>query len=63
MIRPPQKIVITNASNLGWGAWMNNQEAQGFWSLMKIKYNNNVRELLTGFYGLQSFKVDLLEEL
>jgi hypothetical protein len=56
ILKPPQRVVTSDASELGWGGWTEDQETQGFWSVMERKYSNNVRELLAGKNSLQAFE-------
>ena len=56
---PPTRTLQTDASGKGWGAIFNNLEAYGPWSMAEHEFGNNVKELLAGFYGVQSFMADL----
>ena len=52
---PPSEEILTDASNLGWGATYQGRSAQGTWSIKESAKHINVKELLGVLFGLQSF--------
>lgn len=47
--------IFSDASNTGWGACCENQEAQGFWNKKEGSSHINELELCAAFYGLRCF--------
>jgi len=58
ILGPPQVKIQSDASKKGWGAVCGEKETQGFWSTIERNYGNNVKELLAGTFGVQSFEED-----
>jgi hypothetical protein len=58
--KPVEKIIQTDASNLGWGAVLGQHIARGFWSEEEKSWHNNMRELMAVFKGLQSFENQII---
>ena len=48
--------LTTDASGTGWGAWIPQHEAQGFWNNRIATQSSNYRELLPVLMGLLSFR-------
>ena len=53
---PPNKFMFTDASNLGWGAHLDELTASGTWSGDQCKRHINWLELQAVFLALQSFQ-------
>ena len=52
---PPSVEILTDASNLGWGATYNGKSAQSTWSIKESAKHINVKELMGALFGLKSF--------
>ena len=57
VVRPVQAILTTDASHLGWGAWMDNMEASGQWNVRLSQRSSNYRELMAILLALKAFLV------
>lgn len=51
--------LVTDASGIGWGAWIPGKEAQGFWNTRLSMQSSNFRELFAVLMGVLSFKEQL----
>ncbi|XP_056639418.1 uncharacterized protein LOC130446918 [Diorhabda sublineata] len=51
--------LFTDASNSGWGAFYNGQNANGFWDSYEKQRHINYLELKAKFFGLKTFFKDL----
>ncbi|XP_056637712.1 uncharacterized protein LOC130445848 [Diorhabda sublineata] len=51
--------LFTDASNSGWGAFYNGQNANGFWDSFEKQRHINYLELKATFFGLKTFLKDL----
>ena len=61
----PQKIdvqITTDASATGWGAWMMDQKAAGFWDKSVSVQSSNHRELLAVYMALQAFRDNVVKK-
>ena len=59
-LSPPDVTLYSDASPLGWGgAVLNNVPTNGKWFPSELLYHINVRELLTAYFALKSFKSDV----
>lgn len=47
--------LTTDASSTGWGAWINNHQAAGFWNKRLATQPSNYREMIAVLMGLHSF--------
>ena len=54
-ISPPHKVLLTDASNEGWGAVFEGERTGGRWSESELQFHINVLELRAVLLGLQSF--------
>ena len=54
--KPVDIQLVTDASSVGWGAWIPGLEAQGFWNLRLSMKSSNFRELFAVLMGILSFK-------
>ena len=52
---PPDHLLFTDASQLGWGAHLRDLEAQGLWSQEEKLWHINALELKAVFLGLKHF--------
>ena len=62
VVRPYQIQIITDASHLGWGAVLNNQEASGQWNVRMSNQSSNHRELMAILMALKSFHNQLVNK-
>ena len=63
-VNSPQKTLITDASQEGWGAVLGGQSTGGRWSLTEKSCHINVLEMKAVLFGLKSFcKNDFEEEI
>ena len=51
----PDLALYTDASDLGWGAFLQDDHLSGLWSRSCLTFSINYRELLAVFYGVQGF--------
>lgn len=51
--------LVTDASKVGWGALLDDKEAQGFWDKSIGHSHSNVREMWAVYMALVSFREDL----
>lgn len=51
--------ITTDASSSGWGAFMGDSKAAGFWNHRVSRQSSNYRELLTILLAVQSFRAQL----
>ncbi|KAJ2952630.1 hypothetical protein O0L34_g6958 [Tuta absoluta] len=54
-LQPVSHFVVTDASNQGWGAYVDGVHVQGPWSLTQRSLPSNVKELLAVSFVLQEF--------
>lgn len=59
-LRPVDKQLTTDASQTGWGAWVEEGQAYGHWNMRMSHKSSNYRELMSVLLGLYSF-VDILQ--
>lgn len=59
--KPPnyKKIIFTDASRTGWGAFSHGEKVHGFWSVEERKCHINFLELLSIFFALEIFTKDI----
>ena len=53
---PPRLLISSDASNLGWGAFLHPYHVSGVWSPQESRLHINSLELLAVFLALQSFE-------
>ena len=58
-IKPVECQIFTDASDSGWGAVWNGQEASGVWNPEFMELSINYRELLAVFFAIQTFSPDI----
>lgn len=57
----PSAVLTSDASDLGWGAFMGENKIQGEWSDPEVDLHINVKELLAVLYGLRALAVGFHE--
>ena len=53
---PPDQALWSDASDVGWGAYLESQGASGLWTSPQKSWSINRRELRAVFLGLQAFE-------
>ena len=53
---PPDQALWSDASDVGWGAYLESQGASGRWTSLQKSWSINRRELRAVFLGLQAFE-------
>ena len=61
--REHKKLILTDASNAGWGAHLNQESTGGLWSQHKKHLHINLLELKAVFLALQFFKKNCINNL
>ena len=61
-ISPPELVLETDASNLGWGAKFDDVSTGGRWSELESQAHINAKEILAVKLGLQSLCADISHE-
>ena len=56
---PPEVVIESDASNMGWGACCRNVRTRGQWSKEESSLHINCKEMLAVFLALQSFVKDM----
>lgn len=51
----PQCVLTTDASSYGWGGWLGNKSARGFWSRPESRRSSNARELTAVVFSVFAF--------
>ena len=55
----PNKVITTDSSKTGWGAFIDNDKTQGLWTEQESKQHINVLELKAVLLGIQSLCKDV----
>lgn len=55
IVHEPYEIITSDASDIGWGAVMNDLKSGGRWTIEEARNHINYLELLACFFGLKSF--------